>query len=198
MSVRRVLLGALLCAVGISPLQAQFAPGARSAGMAGAGLLFATGLDAVEWNPANLAWSDGWEVSLYEFGTAGLLTGTSIDDLIEITTAGGSGDASVVNRLPTGGFSLFATMDGFVAANAASMADLPQPGSPLPSVGIAIGPFALRVRSRLIAEVSMSRELADLTVNGFDPERIQEYAVRSTGFRSTWCIPGLRRRKSNS
>jgi len=185
MTMRRVLATLIAFVLSASPIQAQFAPGARSAGMAGAGLLFAAGLDAVEWNPANLAWSDGWELSLYEFGTAGLLTGTSIDDLIEIATAGGSGDAGVINRMPAGGFSLFAATDGFVAVNAASIADLPQPGSPLPSVGLALGPFALRVRSRLVLEARMSREIADLMINGFNPERIQEYAVRSTGFRST-------------
>ena len=51
-------------AVGPSEVLAQFSPGVRSAGMAGAGLLFATELDAVEWNPANLAWSRGWDLSL--------------------------------------------------------------------------------------------------------------------------------------
>ena len=169
---------------GTNEARAQFSPGARSAGMAGAGLLFATGLDAVEWNPANLAWSRGWDVSLYEFGAAGLLTGTTIEDLIEIATAAGDGDASVVSRLPADGLRLSTTLEGFVTANAASLADLPEAGSPLPSVGIAVGPVALRVRSRFMADASVSREIVDLAVSGYNPERIQEYAVRNTSIRT--------------
>jgi len=180
----RALAICVALAVGTSEARAQFSPGVRSAGMAGAGLLFATGLDAVEWNPANLAWSRGWDLSLYEFGAAGLLTGTTIEDLIEIATAGGDGDASVVSRLPADGFTLSTTLEGFVTANAASLADVPEAGSPLPSVGIAVGPVALRIRSRLMADASMSREIADLTVSGYNPERIQEYAVRNTSVRT--------------
>ena len=104
-------------------------------------------------------------------------------DLVEIATAGGSGDASVVSRLPADGFRFSSAMEGFATSRAASAAEVPQPGSPLPSVGISVGPFALRARSRVLAEAAMSRELADLTVNGFNPERIQEYAVRGTSFR---------------
>ena len=187
MSAHRVSVALALClamTVGTKDARTQFSPRARSAGMAGAGLLFATGLDTVEWNPANLAWSTGWDVSLFEFGAAGLLTGTTIDDLIEIASAGGDGDAAVVNRLPDDGFTLSTTVEGFASARAASVADLPEVGSSIPSVGLAIGPVALRVRSRLMAEASMSRELADLTVNGYNPERIQEYAVRNTNFRA--------------
>ncbi len=169
MNAHRVSVALALClamTVGTKDARAQFSPRARSAGMAGAGLLFATGLDTVEWNPANLAWSTGWDVSLFEFGAAGLLTGATIDDLIEIASAGGDGDAAVVNRLPDDGFTLSTTVEGFASARAASVADLPEVGSSIPSVGLAIGPVALRVRSRLMAEASMSRELADLTVNG--------------------------------
>ena len=187
MSARRVSIALVLClalGVGTKDARAQFSPGARSAGMAGAGLLFATGLDAVEWNPANLAWSTGWDISLFEFGAAGLLTGTTIEDLIEIATAGGDGDAAVVARLPADGFTFSTNLEGFAIANAASAADLPEVGSSIPSVGLAIGPVALRVRGRLMAEASMSRELADLTISGYNPERIREYAVRNTGFRA--------------
>ena len=187
MSARRLSVALALClamTVGTKDARAQFSPGARSAGMAGAGLVFATGLDAVEWNPANLAWSNGWDVSLFEFGAAGLLTGTTIEDLIEIASAGGDGDATVVSRLPADGFTLSTTLEGFAGARAASVADLPEVGSSIPTVGIAIGPVALRVRSRLMAEASMSRELADLTVTGYNPERIREYAVRNTAFRA--------------
>jgi hypothetical protein len=150
--------------------------------MAGAGLVFATGTDAVEWNPANLAWSNGWEISLFEFGASSLWNGTTISDLIDI--AGGDAEgSSAVDRLPADGFTLSTTAEGFAVARAASAADLPAIGAPLPTVGIAIGPVALRVRSRLMSDVSISKELADLVVNEYNPERIQEYAVRNTSYR---------------
>ena len=180
MSARRVSIAMVFClavTVGTRDARAQFSPGARSAGMAGAGLLFATGLDAAEWNPANLAWSKGWDISLFEFGAAGLLTGTTIQDLIDI-------DDAVVSRLPADGITLSTTLEGFAVANATSIADVPEVGSPIPTVGIAIGPVALRVRSRVMAEAHMSKELVDLTVNGYNPERIREYAVRNTSFRA--------------
>ena len=187
MSARRIgiaLASWLALAAGTSEARAQFSPGARSAGMAGAGFLFASGPDAVEWNPANLAWFRGWDVSLYEFGASSVLTGTTIPDLIEIARATAEGSAAV-ERLPDDGFTLSTTAEGFAIASAATAADLPEPGgSPLPSVGIAIGPVGLKVRSRLMADMSLSRELADLAVNGYNPERIQEYAVRNTGFRA--------------
>ena len=186
MSVRRVSIALALClamTVGAENARAQFAPGARSAGMAGAGLVFATGTDAVEWNPANLAWSNGWEVSLFEFGASSLLNGTTISDLIDI--AGGDAEgSSAVDRLPADGFTLSTTAEGFAVSRAASAADLPEIGAPIPTVGIAIGPVALRVRSRLMSEVSISKEIADLVVNEYNPERIQEYAVRNTSYRA--------------
>ena len=65
-----------LCALAIVPssLAAQFSPGARSVGMGGAGMVFSSGVDALEWNPANLALEGGWNVST-EAGLSGLLTG---------------------------------------------------------------------------------------------------------------------------
>ena len=184
MTPRRVSTALALClamTVGTEDGRAQFSPGARSAGMAGAGLVFATGTDAVEWNPANLAWSNGWEVSIFEFGASSVLNGTTISDLIDFGSDGADG-AAAVNRLPDDGFTVSTTAEGFAVASAASAADLPDVGAPIPTVGIAVGPVALRVRSRLMAEARMSKELADLTVNGYNPERIQEYAVRNTGY----------------
>lgn len=56
---------------------AQMAPGARSVGMGGGGMVFATGVDAIEWNPANLGWSDGWNVSVFELGIATMSSGAT-------------------------------------------------------------------------------------------------------------------------
>ncbi len=121
MTPRRVTTALALClamTVGTEDGRAQFSPGARSAGMAGAGLVFATGTDAVEWNPANLAWSNGWEVSIFEFGASSVLNGTTISDLIDFGSDGADG-AAAVNRLPDDGFTVSTTAEGFAVASAA-------------------------------------------------------------------------------
>lgn len=167
------------------PVSAQWSAGPVSAGMGGAGLVFATGHEAVAWNPANLGFGSGWSFVLLDVGGAGLLRGTTVGDLVDILSAGGEGDRAVVDRLPDDGFRVSTALEGFVLDKGADVAGVPSPGSALPSLALSIGPVGLRVRSQVLGEATMSRELADLTVSGFNPERIQEYAVRQTGFRST-------------
>lgn len=177
-----VLLAALAVPAAAS---AQWAAGPRSAGMAGAGMVFAEGFAAVEWNPANLANSPGWTVSLLDVGGSGLIVGTTLGDLIDIARAGGDGESALVSRLPASGLRLSAAAEGFALGRGVEAADLPGTGATLPSVGLSVGPIGVRVRSRVLTDVGLSKELADLTVNGFNPERIREYAVRKTGFRMT-------------
>lgn len=164
---------------------AQFSPGARSVAMGGAGMVFSSGVDAIEWNPANLVLGTGWGVSVAEIGGAALLSGVTFSDLRDIADASGSGDAALVARIPESGFSAATVTEGFVTSRAASSGDLPRPGSPMPSIGIAYGPFGLRVRSRVLAEATLSKEVVDLIVNGFDPALIQSYRVGDTSFRTT-------------
>ncbi len=164
---------------------AQFSPGARSVGMAGAGMVFSQGVDAIEWNPANLALDGGWNVSLGEVGAAALFSGVTFEDVQDIFEASGSGDPTgVLGRLPANGIRLNTVSEGFATARAASAGNLPQPGSPYPSLGITVGSLGLRVRSRVLGEVRLSKEIVDLMVNGFDPAKIQSYRVGDTGFRS--------------
>jgi hypothetical protein len=188
---RSALLGAsvvfLLTSTGIT---AQLSPGARSVGMGGGGMVFATGVDAVEWNPANLGWAGGWNLSLAEVGVATLGSGAKFDEILAIFGADllGSADldvAQVVNALPATGIQLFAVSEGFATAKATSAADIPQPGSPLPSIGIAVGPIGIRARSRVLTDISISKEVADLIGVGFVDQNIQNYAVRNTGWRTT-------------
>lgn len=169
---------------------AQFAPGARSVGMGGAGMVFARGVDAVELNPANLAWAQGWNVSVFELGGATLSTGAKFDEIMAIFGADllGSGDlnvGTVVSGLPAEGITLNTVTEGYLSAWATGQGDVPQPGSPLPSIGLTVGKIGLRVRSRVFAEATLSKELADLIGNGFVEQRIQEYSVDDTGFRTT-------------
>jgi hypothetical protein len=165
-------------------------PGARSVGMGGGGMVFAEGVDAVEWNPANLGWAGGWNVSVFELGVVGLGSGAGIDEILAIfgVSVPGAGTLSVsqiINDLPADGIHLSAVTEGFVTAYAAESANIPRPGSPLPSVGISIGPVGLRVRSRVMTDISLSRELADLIGNGFIQQNIQSYAVGNTGWSTT-------------
>ena len=174
---------AFIMAVSATPVAAQWSASPRAAGMAGAGFVFASGYEAAEWNPANLAASKGWSLSLFEVGTSGLLSGTTLSDLYDIATAAGNGDPALVSGLPAAGFSVFSTVEGYALSRGAELADLPTIQAPIPTLGLSFGPFALRVRSQILSEGRISREVADLTVQGFNPERIQEYSVGDTGFR---------------
>jgi hypothetical protein len=153
--------------------------------MGGAGMVFSSGVDAIEWNPANLALEGGWSVSLGEVGAAVLLSGVTFEDVQDIIDAEGSGNAALLARIPATGIALSTVSEGFTTARAASSADVPRPGSPLPSLGVTVGNLGLRVRSRVLAEGNLSKEIVDLIVNGFDPALIQDYRVGNTGFRTT-------------
>ncbi len=173
-----------------SGVLAQMSPGARSVGMGGGGMVFATGVDAVEWNPANLGWAGGWNVSLFELGAATLGSGAKFDEMLSIfgVDALGSADldvGQVVQGLPDEGFQLFLVTEGFTTAKVTDAADIPRPGSPLPSVGVAVGPIGIRARSRVLTEATLSKEVADLIGNGFLAENLQDYAVGNTGWRTT-------------
>jgi hypothetical protein len=172
------------------PTAAQMSPGARSVAMGGGGMVFATGVDAVEWNPANLGWAGGWNVSLFELGAVGLGEGATVNEILAIFGAdiGGAADldvAQVVAGLPDEGIRLSFVTEGFATAYAAEQADIPTAGSPLPSIGLAIGSIAVRIRSRVFNDITLSKELADLIGNGYVEENIQNYAVGNTGWRTT-------------
>jgi hypothetical protein len=165
-------------------VQAQFAPGARAVGMGGAGMVFSSGVDAIEWNPANLALEGGWNISLGEAGAAALLSGISLGDfrsMIEDDDAA----SDVVADLPSTGITLATSTEGYLTDMSADGQDLPRTGSAIPTIGVAFGSLGLRVRSRVLTESRMSKELADLIVDGFDASEMQDYRVGDTGFRTT-------------
>ncbi len=175
---------ALGCALSLPcAASAQWAGGPVSGGMGGTGVVWSRGVDALDFNPANLGFSRGWSLSLVDLGAAGLLTGTTMEDLWDIATAAGEGDQALVDRLPAGGFRVSALTEGYAVSKGAEAGDFPSPEATLPGFALSWGPVGLRVRNRVLAEAAMSREVADLTVSGFNPERIREYAVRETGFR---------------
>ncbi len=173
--------------------QAQFSPGARSVGMGGAGMVFSSGVDAIEWNPANLALEGGWNIALGEVGGSALVSGADFDALqsmfeFEFPGAGASTTtkAEAVANLPASGLSFVAVSEGFLSARGITASDgaLPSVGDPLPTVGITWGSLGIRARSRVMNEVRLSKELVDVMVNDFDASRINEYQVGNTGFRN--------------
>ena len=190
---RAALSAALWLLVPVGAL-AQFSPGARSVGMAGAGMVFSSGVDAIEWNPANLAIEGGWNISIGEVGMSALVSGASMDDLqsmfeFEIPVLGSSTTvtpAQTVAALPASGLLFASVTEGFLTGKRISSSDgaLPSIGDPFPTVGIAFGSFGIRVRSRVMGEMRLSKELVDLIVNDFDASRLTEYQVGNTGFRT--------------
>jgi len=188
-SVLPVFVILLACAQGLT---AQMSPGARSVGMGGGGMVFATGVDAVEWNPANLAWGGGWNVSLLELGLVGIGSGTTMTDFLSIIE-GEDDAASLISALPSDGITLSVVGEGWASAYGLNqIEDLPDGantaplavGDPLPSIGVAYGPFAVRIRSRMRQDFTLSKELADLIGNGFEYANVQNYAVGNTGWGS--------------
>ncbi len=180
---------ALLALAGLlvtAPVAGQMAAGTRSVAMGGGGMVFATGVDAVDWNPANLGWSRGWNISLFEVGFAGLGDGLTVDELRTILgdDQPGLNVSSVVAGLPEDGFRFTGVFEGFATAFVAELFDVPQPGAPLPTLGIAVGPVAFRIRSRVFSDVVLSKPLADLVGNGFEQERLLDYAVGNTAWRA--------------
>ncbi|MEQ1858187.1 MAG: DUF5723 family protein, partial [Longimicrobiales bacterium] len=163
---------------------AQFAPGARAVGMGGAGMVFSSGVDAIEWNPANLALEGGWNVSIGEAGAAALFSGITLDDFRSMVEDDG-GASQVVADLPSAGLTLATSTEGYLTDMGAEGEDLPRTGAAIPTIGLAFGSLGLRVRSRVLNEARMSKELADLIVDGFDASEMQNYRVGDTGFRTT-------------
>lgn len=191
--MRRAVLPALVAMLaGAHGLNAQMSPGTRSVGMGGGGMVFASGVDAVEWNPANLGWGGGWNVSVFEVGAVGIGSGTTVNDFISIIE-GGDEAPGLIAALPSDGITLSLITEGFGTAYALNaIEDLPDGantaplavGDPLPSIGVSVGAFAVRIRSRVRQDFTLSKELADLIGNGFEFANIQNYAVGNTGWSS--------------
>jgi len=179
-----VAVAALAVALVGQGVSAQYAPGARAVGMGGAGMVYASGVDAIEWNPANLALEGGWNISIGEAGAAALLSGITLDDFRSIIDDESTA-SQIIDDLPSSGLTLSTSTEGYLTNMGAEGEDLPTTGSALPTIGIAFGSLGVRVRSRVLNEIRMSKELADLINDGFDASEMQNYRVGNTGFRTT-------------
>jgi hypothetical protein len=159
--------------------------------MGGGGMVFAPGVDAVEWNPANLGRNRGWNVSVFEAGTGMATSGASLNGLFSLFDAALPGSdaedpSAVIAAIPEEGLRVTSVSEGFAFAFAADASGLPTAGRPLPTIGVAVGPVGVRVRGRVMSELRLTREVADLIGMGFDSNRIEEYSVGETGWGSTW------------
>lgn len=175
---------------GAQVAQAQMAPTARSVALGGGGMTFATGVDAIEWNPANLGWAGGWNLVLYEVGAVAASSGAKFDEILAIAGADvlGAGDLNVsqiVNAISGTGLQISTVTEGFLTAYGLDQGDLPSIRSPLPTIGLSIGSIGIRTRSRSYFDLTLSQDLADLIGNGFSLANLQNYAVGNTGFRTT-------------
>ncbi len=156
--------------------------------MAGANMLLASGYQAIEWNPANLALlgAPRWSFGYSTFEANASVAGTTVTDLMDIMSAGGEGESSLLDRIPSTGLLFDLNGDGFAISQAAGVADWPDPGGDvvIPSFAITFGRFGFSVRNQVQSTATLSKDLTDLTVNGFNPERITEYSVGNTRFSS--------------
>jgi hypothetical protein len=178
---RIVAVAAVAVALVGQGVSAQYAPGARAVGMGGAGMVYASGVDAIEWNPANLALEGGWNVSIGEVGAAALLSGLTLEDFRSIIDDDGTA-SQIIDDLPASGLTLTTSTEGYLTNMGAEGEDLPTTGSALPTIGLAFGSLGVRIRSRVLNEIRMSKELADLINDGFDASEMQDYRVGDTGF----------------
>ncbi len=89
--LRVTVLLLLAVAAGSSSTRAQISPWARGAGMAGANMLLASGYQAIEWNPANLALPGAprWSFGYSTFEANASVAGTTVTDLMDILSAEG-------------------------------------------------------------------------------------------------------------
>jgi len=184
----RVLLLLLMSLSFVTQAAAQGMTWTRSAGMAGADFALTRGYAAVESNPANLFLEDS---VAFSFGAALhggrlLVTGAGIFELADIATSAGLGSSTLLANVPATGLRIDAVSEGVTANTLAGMLDIPDPSAraDVPTMGFTYKHGGLVIRQQTVASATVSRELVDLAVNGFIPEKINEYAAKDTRFRS--------------
>ena len=189
MSARAALIAATLATALSSamPGTAQENPWPRAEAMGGADLALARGYAAIEWNPANLFLEDSVAFSFGStvYGGRISVTGASLGEMADIITAAGSGPASLLDGIPEEGLRVDAVSEGLTATRIAERLELPDPsgGATVPSMAFTYKNGGFAWRHQTVVSAVVSRELADLAVNGFNPERIDEYAARDTRLR---------------
>ncbi len=155
------------------PAEAQFGPGPRALGTAGAYTALARGHEAVYWNPANLALPDGPSFSL------GLPNPAAV--------------AAVLGP-DFGSFEILTEESPTEAAQAAFLAEIPAAGVELrgdvtvPWLSFSAGRLGFGVSTTGLGRVEASRELLELYLDARDDgelngRSIGSYRVGATGYR---------------
>ena len=187
-SVMRPVLSLFLGLAVAQSLNAQNIPWARSAAMAGVDFALTRGFAAVEFNPANLYIQDSVAFSFGSSIHGGriLVSGAGLGELGDIVTAAGVGEAGLLDNIPEDGLRIDAVAEGSTAARLARALDIPDPtgNANIPTFGVTYKHGGLVVRNQTVFSALLSRELIDLAVYGFNPEKINEYAAKQTALRT--------------
>lgn len=166
------LLAPLALLVAAAPLQAQFGPSLRGAGMAGAYAGIARGYEAAAWNPAllGLKGQPGWSLALPALDLSATMLGPSVMDMYDVMSKGDDlTDADrqkLLKAIPGSGLELRANGRGSWG-------------------GLSVGPVALGIASTGLVSGNIGRELIDLMLytrqyGDIDPTRLADYRVGNT------------------
>lgn len=170
--MRRVLLTVLFSTIVTAHAAAQVPMAARALGMGGAWIGMARGHEALFVNPANLGLPDAppWSVSLFQVSAGGAVAGLPLDDLVDLVQFDELSDDErdrLFARVPATG--LAADFD--LRAPFASMH---------------VGSLALGVAFVGVGDHSISRDLVELFLYGYDEGRT-DYSLQGTdGRRATF------------
>lgn len=167
----KLLVPALLLTAA-APLQAQFGPSLRGAGMAGAYAGLARGYEAAAWNPALLGMKGQprWSFALPALDISATMLGPNVFDMFDVMRKGDDlTDADrqkLLDAIPGSGLELRANGRGNWA-------------------GLSFGPVALGIASTGLVSGNIGRELIDLMLyvrqyGDIDPTRLTDYRVGNT------------------
>ena len=178
----------LLALAAVPSLNAQSIPWARSVSMAGVDFALTRGFAAIESNPANIYIQDSVAFSFGSSLHSGriIVAGAGLRELGDIVTAAGVGEEGLLDNLPIDGLRIDVVSEGATAALLAEALNLPDPSANanIPTFGFTYKNGGIVVRNHTVLSALVSRELIDLAVFGFNPEKINEYAAKNTSLRS--------------
>ena len=92
----------------------------------------------------------------------------------------------MLNNIPIDGLRIDVVSEGATASLVAEALNLPDPSAnaSIPTFGFTYKQGGIVVRNHTALSALVSRELIDLAVFGFNPEKINEYAAKNTALRS--------------
>jgi hypothetical protein len=170
--MRRVLLTALITTIVTAPAAAQVPMAARALGMGGAWIGMARGHEALFVNPANLGLPDAppWSVSVLQVSAGGAVSGLPLDDLVDLVQFDDLSDADrdrLFGDVPATG--LAADFD--VRA---------------PFASFHVGSLAMGVAFVGVGDHSISRDLVELFLYGYEEGRTDYSLDGTVGRRATF------------